>query len=180
MRRRAGSPTMSVAMTSAETIVVESTTTHPVSDDELAGVLRRVYVEGGFTAPDLAATLFAPDSVRARGEILIVRDPAGGELLGMVMVVLPTSPARRIAERDEAEMHLLAVVPEQRGRGIGGALVEAAMRTAKDNGQTRMVLWTQPSMDVAQRLYVKARFARAPERDWRRGDRAFLVYEAPL
>lgn len=167
-------------MTNAETIAVQSAAADPITDAELENVLWRVYVQGGFTSPDVAATLFAADAVRARGEILVVKDPYSSELLGMVIVVAPTSPARRMAERDEAEMHLLAVLPEHRGRGIGRALVEAAMGAAKRDGHARIMLWTQPSMHAAQHLYVEAGFVRAPERDWQRADRHFLVFEAPL
>ena len=151
-----------------------------VTDAELESLLQLVYVQGGFTDPELAASLFAANSVRARGELLVMRDPSTHALAGIVIVVPPHSPARRMAASDEAEMHLLAVAPELRGRGIGQSLVRAAMLIAKTGGYGRMVLWTQPSMHSAQRLYLQAGFVRAPERDWQRAGREFLVFQARL
>lgn len=152
----------------------------PARAEEIEALLKRVYVEAGFTDPELAGSLFAAPAVRERGQVLLARHGAGGPLVGMVIVVSPHSPARRMASDDEAEMHLLAVAPERRGSGIGQALVEAAMDLARTLGFRRMVLWTQPAMEAAQRLYGRAGFLRAPGRDWRRGDRSFLVYERAL
>ena len=151
-----------------------------VTDVELESLLQLVYVRGGFTDSELATSLFAANSVRARGELLAVRVPSTNTLIGMVIVVPPDSPARRMAASDEAEMHLLAVAPKHRGRGIGRALVGAAMRTAKAGGYARMVLWTQPSMHSAQRLYLQEGFVRVPDRDWQRAGRDFLVFQARL
>ena len=144
---------------------VEIGVAHEVSDAELEALLHHVYVEGGFTAPDLATSQFSAAVVRARGDIIIARGGSNRELLGIIIVVAPTSPARRIAASDEAEVHLLAVGPQHRGRGLGSRLIEAAVAMAKRDGWKRMVLWTQPSMHSAQRLYTANGFVRAPERD---------------
>jgi len=95
----------------------------------------------------------------------------------MVIVVPPTSPARKLAFSDETEMQLLAVSPGHQGRGIGRALVRAALGTLERLGYRKMVLWTQPTMLAAQHLYLAEGFVRAPERDFRREDgRSFLVF----
>ena len=149
----------------------------PIEDVAIEDLLQSAYVEGGFTSPEQATSMFAARSVRARGELLVARDPADGHLVGMVLVVPPTSSARRMAEPDEAEMQLLAVSPERQGHGVGTALVRAALATAKRLGYPRMVLWTQPTMLAAQRLYIAEGFVRAPERDFDRADgRSFLVF----
>lgn len=155
-----------------------------VSDVELEQLLTRVYVDGGFTEKAMATSLFAAAAVRTRGVLVIAREPparadldrAPRALLGMVIVVEPGSPVRRLAASDEAEMHLLAVAPAARGRGVGRLLVDEALQIAREQGRARMVLWTQPTMRDAQRLYLAAGFTRAPERDWRRDDREFLVF----
>ena len=123
----------------------------------LEDLIRRVYVDGGFTHPNVATTLFAGASVRRRGTLLFLRD-ANRSLVGTVIVVAPDSPARRIATAGEAEMQLLAVSPERRSGGLGRILVDAALRRTRQEGYCRMVLWTQPTMHSAHRLYERASF----------------------
>ncbi len=144
-------------------------------DEELEALLRSVYVDGGFTALDVARTMFAAEAVRARGRLLCARDP-GGRLLGTVIVVPPDSAAKRLAASDEAEMHLLAVDGRCRGQGLGRALIRAAVESAQQAGHRGMVLWTQPTMLVAHRLYEEMGFSRSPAEDFDRGGRAFRVY----
>lgn len=148
-------------------------------DRELESLLRVVYVGGGFTESSLADALFNGPSVRARGDVLVARD-RDGALLGSVVVVADTSPARRFAASGEAELHLLCVHPDQRGRGIGSALVAAALETARRKGATRMLLWTQPTMTAAHALYEHHHFARVPELDFSRGPRRFRVFARAL
>jgi len=161
----------------ADTVEVESA--DGVGDGPIEGLLRRVYVDGGFTDAGVAAALFTAHAVRARGEILVVRGAPDG-LRGMVIVVGPNSPARKLAGPNEAEMHLLAVSPDCRGQGVGRALVAAAVARARALGHHRMVLWTQVTMHAAQRLYLSVAFQRRPERDFQAGGRQFLVLDLPL
>jgi ribosomal protein S18 acetylase RimI-like enzyme len=172
-------------MSGSEPNTVKTEILSDVSDAEIESLLQRVYVEGGFTPPELANSLFSAAAVRARGEVLVARagSEANRDLLGMVIVVEPTSSARRIAQSDEAEMHLLAVLAEHRGRGVGSLLVDAAVTKAAHSGRKRMVLWTQPSMHSAQRLYEAHGFVRAPSRDEEIGKltgRPFMVFEKTL
>ncbi len=150
------------------------------SDAEIEALLISVYVAGGFTAPELAPSLFNARAVRQRGEVLLARRPDEVSLLGMVIVVPPDSPAKRMAGADEAELQLLAVAPTQRGGGVGRSLVERALELARSAGYRRMLLWTQPSMVTAQRLYERIGFRRLVERDFVNWGRSFLVYEFTL
>jgi ribosomal protein S18 acetylase RimI-like enzyme len=150
-----------------------------VHAEQVEALLRRVYVDAGFTDPKIAVTAFAAEAVFARGQLLVTRD-AAGSLSGMVIVVTPDSPARKIAAPGEAEMHLLAVAPEHRNAGIGRALVDAAVESARSKGFGRMVLWTQPAMKDAHRLYERAGFTRAPARDFENVGRSFCVFEKTL
>jgi GNAT superfamily N-acetyltransferase len=148
-------------------------------DRALEELLELVYVGGGFTEASAAASMFNGAAVRARGEVLVARD-SEGQLLGSVVVVPATSPARRFATSGEAELHLLAVRPDQQSRGIGSALMRAAIDTARRGGAARMILWTQPSMTVAQALYAKHGFAPVPALDFSRGQRTFKVFARPI
>jgi 8-oxo-dGTP pyrophosphatase MutT (NUDIX family)/GNAT superfamily N-acetyltransferase len=51
-------------------------------------------------------------------------------------------------ERNAAEITLLAVLPAMRGRGIGGGLVEAIARSAREAGATRLLAWTPGDADI--------------------------------
>jgi ribosomal protein S18 acetylase RimI-like enzyme len=151
-----------------------------IAHGSLEALLHRVYVGGGFTDPDVAVSVFAERAVRERGQLLVSRERDDGALTGMVIVVPPDSPARRLAASDEAEMHLLAVSPEHRKAGIGSALVSAALEAARAYGVRRMLLWTQPTMKDAHRLYERFGFTRIPARDFERAGRSFLVFEKAL
>ena len=150
-----------------------------ISDGDLEALLRLVYVGGGFTEPSIADSLFLAPTVRARGAVIVAQDSLG-TLLGAVVAVPFGSPACRLAQSGEAELHLLGVHPEARGHGIGAALVDAAVHAARKGGASRMILWTQSSMTVASRLYERNGFERVPPLDFSRGEREFLVFARPI
>jgi GNAT superfamily N-acetyltransferase len=153
---------------------------HERADDHaLIALLSGAYVGGGFTDPAVADVVFTPGAVRARGRLLYARCVRGSPI-GTVIVVPPESPARRLAAADEAELHLLAVDERYRGLGLGHTLVRAALDAAQRAGHRGVVLWTQPTMVVAQRVYERAGFARAYAEDFARDGRSFKVYRRPL
>jgi GNAT superfamily N-acetyltransferase len=149
------------------------------ADIALEALLRESYVAGGFTDPALADTMFRGAAVRSRGIVLVALDQ-NATMLGTVTLVGAESAARRLAVADEAELHLLCVRPAMRGNGIGRALVQAALVQARTRGITAIVLWTQPTMLAAQRLYLECGFHREPSADFRRDGRQFLVYRHVL
>jgi ribosomal protein S18 acetylase RimI-like enzyme len=149
-------------------------------DAELNQLLMETYVGAGFTDRDTAATAFIPSAVRARGELLYVRAAGGEPLAGISIFVSSWSPGRRFAEAGEAELHLLAVRAGQRRDGIGRALVEAVLERARASGCRRVLLWTQPTMLAAHRLYEALGFRRVPERDFAQLGRSFLFYRLEL
>jgi ribosomal protein S18 acetylase RimI-like enzyme len=160
------------------TIRIEPIQASPEVDAALEALLHESYIGGGFTDPELAETLRAT-AVRSRGTVLVARDPVG-MILGTVTIVGPDSPARRLATDHEVELHLLCVRPNMRGRGIGTDLVQKGLTLAKTRRALGIVLWTQPTMDAAQRLYLKCGFRRDPSADFKRGERKFLVYRRAL
>jgi ribosomal-protein-alanine N-acetyltransferase len=65
---------------------------------------------------------------------------------------------------DEAEILTLAVAPEARRRGLGGALLAAAMAGAAARGASAMVLEVAEGNAAARALYAAAGFAEAGRR----------------
>jgi ribosomal protein S18 acetylase RimI-like enzyme len=71
----------------------------------------------------------------------------------------------------------LYVVPALRGRGIGRALLEAAMDTARAEGATQMELGTSEDDEAARALYESAGFT---NREGRPDGPVMLFYERQL
>ena len=149
-----------------------------IADFEISELLTQVYVAGGFTKPDEAVALFEPSEVRRRGMLICAREMQLSELAGMVIVVPPDSPFRRLAGENEAELHLLAVKSEYRRLGVGRKLVEAAVSSATRSGYSKLILWTQLSMNAAQKLYASANFLHIGNME--RNGRDFKVYERTI
>jgi len=149
-----------------------------IADHEISELLTKVYVAGGFTAPDEAVSLFEPSAVRRRGFLIGAREKRHSKLAGIVIVVPPDSPAKRLAVNNEAELHLLGVNPQYRGHGLGRKLIEAAIDKANHLGCSKLLLWTQPSMKAAQKLYESTAFVHL--RDFERNGRNFKLYERTL
>lgn len=149
-----------------------------VSDAELEQLLQTVYVQEGFTHPDVARTAFAASGVRDRGELFVAR--MSGRLIGLLILVPPGNPACRVARSDEAELHLMAVLREYRRAGIGTLLMRAVLDRAAEQGMSALALSTQPTMHAAHRLYESFGFSRDPERDWEVQGRPFMVFQKRL
>ena len=146
-----------------------------ISDDQIFNLLSEVYVQGGFTKPEVAATVFEPSKVKCRGILFISRESISNELAGIVIVVPASSQASFKAKEGECEMHLLGVHPKFRGQGVGRGLVEKSLSFAKENDFSKMILWTQRAMKEAQSLYGSVGFIRCGEMV--RNGIEFLIYE---
>jgi ribosomal protein S18 acetylase RimI-like enzyme len=149
-----------------------------IDDSEISDLLTQVYVGGGFTTSEEAASLFEPSAVRERGVLIGARENQQSKLAGIIIVVPPDSPARRLAKNNEAELHLLGVRPEYRQHGLGRILVDAAIENTSRLGYSKLILWTQLSMSSAQRLYESAGFVHMSNIE--RNGREFKVYERAL
>jgi GNAT superfamily N-acetyltransferase len=88
------------------------------------------------------------------------------QIVGTVTFVPEGGPLGEIAQPDEAEFRMLAVDPAAQGRGVGSALVQRILDESRRNGHTGIVCSTLPEMRAAHRVYERAGFRRAPERDW--------------
>jgi predicted N-acetyltransferase YhbS len=131
---------------------------------------------------------------RAYAEYAKIMDPAGWSGLEQAIdrALVSNDPVRRIVADDEGtligsvmlypasanaygdvtgalgwpEVRLLAVPPEARGRGVAGALMQACIMHAKEEGATAIGIHTSRSMDVAMQMYTRMGFVRAPEHDF--------------
>lgn len=59
---------------------------------------------------------------------------------------------------DEGELANIAVVPEARGRGVGGELLDHLLEVARRRGVSRLFLEVRGSNDAAHRLYASRGF----------------------
>ncbi|MGN9760500.1 GNAT family N-acetyltransferase [Streptomyces sp. SD31] len=119
----------------------------------------------------------------AAAEVLVAVEK--GRLLGGVTFVPSGGPMADIARSGEAEIRMLAVARDARGRGVGEALVRACVDRARaTEGCVRIVLSTQRTMHSAHRIYERVGFVRTPERDWNPvpalDDITLLTYELTL
>ena len=60
---------------------------------------------------------------------------------------------------------MLAVDPRRQGRGAGRALVLRCLERARALRRARVILHSAPTMTLAQDMYLRMGFARAPELD---------------
>ena len=156
--------------------VIREATADVPSDQKLESLYDRVYVDGGFTDPLVAKEMFAAAAIRNRGKLFVALESKVLTPIGAAIMVRPGNPSCRLASAAESELHLLAVLNDYRGIGIGGDLIVAVMQAAREEGSTRMWLWSQPSMRSAHRLYARAGWRREKARDFHHNDREFWVF----
>ncbi len=102
----------------------------------------------------------------ARGASVIVAE-RGGRLVGTVTYYAPG-----VDKGDEgwppeiAAMRLLAVLPSERGHGIGRALTEETLGRARSAGAPSFGLHTTNLMAIARDMYERMGFVRVSENDF--------------
>ncbi len=103
----------------------------------------------GWTGSQLIGTLAQPSAL---GELAALDGEAAGFTL-----------ARFVA--DEAELLLVAVAPVLRGRGIGSALMQRAIDSARRRGAESMHLEVRASNTAALKLYHRHHFSEIGRRN---------------
>lgn len=107
----------------------------------IAAIERRAFSDP-WSPQGFASLLEAPD-------VYLVVSEVAGRVTGYVV-------ARYVA--DEGEIANIAVAPEARGHGLGGVLLDAALREASVRGVVMVYLEVRRSNDVARRLYASRGF----------------------
>jgi GNAT superfamily N-acetyltransferase len=139
-----------------------SDTLRPGTRDDAPGVVTligRVFAEYGFVwepaveVPDLLA--FDAHYAPPRGAFWVVVDAAGG--------VVGSAGVERL-DADAAELHRLYLAAGRRGRGLGEALVDAALAWCRARALARLVLWSDTRFEHAHRLYLRLGFRQDGER----------------
>lgn len=136
-------------------------------DDELdivASLVVDAYSEfAARMAPD-AWSSFAQDIANVRGRSLDAQVLVA-ERDGRIVGTVTRYPDWNGAQQDASAVRVLAVPPDERGTGVGRALMEQCIEWARDEGKERLVLAVTPEMEDARDLYDKLGFERDPALD---------------
>ena len=120
---------------------------------------------GVATDPDRVALLHDAAGRAASGDLLVAVDDVTGALVGTASLLRAGTRYARRALADEAEVRLVATSTAGRGRGVGSALMEAAIDRSRAWGADGLVVDTGAANVTAQRLYHRLGFERVPERE---------------
>ncbi|MFF1831851.1 GNAT family N-acetyltransferase [Paenarthrobacter sp. NPDC058040] len=159
-------------MTIQQTAATGTYVIREARNEEYDGVGRLTY-EGfghhlpGASQPDSERlNLLLDAAARAKeGILLVAEDVETGRLVGTASLLPYGSHLSRQAEEAEAELRLLAVLPETRRTGLGRRLMDEAARLAAAQGAKRVVLDTAVDNETSQRLYRRLGYVRRPDRE---------------
>jgi len=146
--------------TTADGVVVDEVTK---VTPEVLEALRALVPELSTSAPPLTGAALE-EIVQSPATVLFVaRDATSGAILGSLTLVVfnaPTGPRAWIED--------VVVASQTRGRGVGAALMFAAMDRAGAAGSKTIDLTSRPSREAANRLYVRLGFVRRETNVYRR------------
>ena len=133
----------------------------------------------GFAADDAYFSDLADVARRATlAEVLVAVD--AGVVVGGVTYVSRPGPYAEFDDPEGVGLRMLAVAPQAQGRGVGTALIRACAAKARAEGRARLWLHTTKALTVAQRIYEREGFRRAPEHDWKGEDLHLIAYVLDL
>lgn len=119
-------------------------------------------------------------AVRRAREATVLVAVESGAVVGAVTLTGHGSEWAEVAREGEAEIRMLAVDPQARGRGAGERLVVAAIDAARAQGARAFVLSSLEEMRTARRIYERLGMVRVPARDWSVEGYRMRVYHLDL
>jgi len=100
-----------------------------------------------------------------KAELIVAEE--GGGILGAVTFFPKGSASEEGWPGDYSGIRILAVLPDQRGRGLGRLLTEECIRRSRALGVRYVGLHTTEFMSVAKAMYERMGFERIPEFDFK-------------
>ena len=146
---------------------VEVRELEPDDDVEVAGaIVQAAYFRlPGYPRDDAYDVQLGEVTSRAIDSTVVVA-VLDGRLVGCLTYVADMSgPHGEFDDDEAASFRYFGVDPTAQGNGIGEAMVQWCIDTARTAGRTRIRIHTLESMPGAQRLYVRMGFERDPEND---------------
>ncbi|AYG05251.1 GNAT family N-acetyltransferase [Gryllotalpicola protaetiae] len=88
--------------------------------------------------------------------VAVADDTGGAEIVGMAWLALtPRVATTNSLDRWSGDLQSCYVLPEHRGNGVGGALVQAVLATARERGAEHVTVHASPR---SVELYVRHGF----------------------
>lgn len=138
----------------------------PADDAALSEITARAYLLGGhLPSNDHPYLQELQDATGRREQAAVLVGEMDGVPRGSVTIAEPGSALAEYVRQREIEIRMLTVDPAAGGRGVGSALLAAAIEHGRAGGVRRIVLHTLDSMTTAHRLYERSGFVREPEHD---------------
>lgn len=117
----------------------------------------------GYPRDDEYDLLLADVDGRANDVVVALVD---GHLVGCLTYVADMhNPHAEFDDVDAASFRYFGVHPSAQGSGVGEAMVQWCINTARGDGRHRIRIHTLESMPGAQRLYLRMGFVRDPDND---------------
>jgi ribosomal protein S18 acetylase RimI-like enzyme len=140
----------------------------PGEYEETGRLIQRAYAEYARPGDPLWDDYFGllADVAGRAGFAVVLVVVADGRIMGTATVELDrTIHGTRSLQPGQANLRLVAVDPQARGRGVGRRLVQACVEVARRAGKEVATLHTTEQMVVAQRIYRTLGFRRDPAGD---------------
>jgi ribosomal protein S18 acetylase RimI-like enzyme len=121
---------------------------------ELVAAFERLLPQLSSSAPAMSAFTLGTVIAEPSNTLFLARDPtAGGQIVGSLTLVM-----FRIPTALRAWIEDVVVDESVRGRGVGEAMVHAAVTRARERGAKTIDLTSRSSRQAAHRLYEKSGF----------------------